>query len=68
VPALDTTAEPVEGSALSQFDFDLPAPLPGTFAIPPTVETEPHEAIRRMPEAIEQLDTFLSTGVAKPLG
>jgi hypothetical protein len=65
VPALEKSSVDVDGSALSQFDFGLEAPLPGTYADPPTVETTPHEGIRRLPEAIAQIDVFLATGVMK---
>ncbi|RLB45342.1 MAG: hypothetical protein DRJ42_30120 [Deltaproteobacteria bacterium] len=63
VPELEVREGSVDGSALVQFDFGLPAPLPGTFAEPPTVENEVHDGVRRLPEAIEQLGAFLETGV-----
>jgi hypothetical protein len=66
IAALDVVDGPVDGSALSQFDFGVPEPLPGTVAIPPTEETAPHEGVRRLPEAIEQLDVFLATGTSVP--
>ncbi len=67
IAALDVAEGPVDGSALSQFDFGVPAPLPGTVAIPPTEETAVHEGVRRLPMAIDQLDTFLATGMAMPV-
>lgn len=63
VPELDVREGAVDGSALVQFDFGLPAPLPGTFAVPPTIENEVHDGVRRLPEAIAQMDTFFETGV-----
>ncbi len=66
IAALETADGPVDGSALAQFAFEVPTPLPGTLAIPPTDETMPHEGVRRLPEAIAQLDVFLATGVASP--
>ena len=57
---LDEVAMPTTGSGLIEFDFNLPEP-PLT-DIPPTVGGDPHDWVRKLPEAYRQAATFFRTG------
>ena len=59
VPLLPVQEGAIEGSALVQFDFGLPAPLPGTVADLPTQDNPVHEGVRRDDEGRDQVDRFL---------
>lgn len=59
VPELPTFESAVDGSALVQFDYGLPAPLPGTVATPPAEDNPVHERVRREAKGREQVDLFL---------
>jgi len=61
IPGLAEVDSPHDGSALVEFDFGID-PLPGIEAIPPSVDTEAHEGVRRLEAAKEQLDRFLQPG------
>jgi hypothetical protein len=61
IPALESGEGPLP-SALVEFDFGVPEPLPGTVATPSTEETEGHEGVRRLDAAKEQLDRFATEG------
>lgn len=62
VPMLIAQQGPIEGSALTQFDFGLPAPLPGTVADLPAQDNAVHEGVRRDLEGRAQVDLFLAPG------
>jgi hypothetical protein len=64
LPLLATLEGPLEGSALAEYEFGVPRPLPGDQAIPPPSETIVHEALRRLPSAQRQIDEFLRPGGA----
>jgi hypothetical protein len=55
------TAGPVEGSALSIFDFGIDDSF-DEVASPPTIGTPAHEGVRKAKEAQEQMRTFLREG------
>ena len=55
---LDTVASPTTGPVLVEWDYGLTEPV---FNVPPD-EPDPHEWVRREPDAQEMLATFLSTG------
>lgn len=59
VPMLPAEEGTVEGSALVQFDFGLPSPLPGTVADLPAADNAVHEGVRRDDDGREQVDRFL---------
>jgi hypothetical protein len=59
VPMLPAEEAPIVGSALVQFDFGLPAPLPGTVADLPAQDNPVHEGVRRDDEGRAQVDRFL---------
>jgi hypothetical protein len=65
IPGLSEQAAPIDGSAISEFDFGID-PEPGYYANPPTSpapgQTDVHEAVRRLPAAREQLSRFLKPG------
>jgi hypothetical protein len=62
VPWLPPQEGEVDGSALVQFDFKLPEPLPGTVADLPPQDNGVHEAVRRDTESREQVNRFLMPG------
>ncbi len=62
VPMLPAEEGSVAGSALVQFDYRLPAPLPGTFADLPAADNAVHEGVRRDANGREQVDRFLRPG------
>ncbi|NMO20121.1 hypothetical protein HPC49_21755 [Pyxidicoccus fallax] len=62
VPLLPAQEGALEGSALVQFDFGLPAPLPGTVADLPAADNAVHEGVRRDNEGRDQVDRFLRPG------
>lgn len=55
---LELVIPPADASALVEFDFHHPDPLPGTDAVIPFEDNGVHEAVRRLPAAIRQLDAF----------
>jgi hypothetical protein len=59
VPALPHQEGTLDGSALVQFDFQLPEPLPGTVADLPTQDNPVHEGVRRDTSGRQQVDRFL---------
>lgn len=63
VYGLETVAAAPAGSAFIEYDFGLP-PEPAC-AVPQRACNDPHGSIRVLPEAAEQLDTFLRTGVVQ---
>ena len=62
VPQLPAQQGTIFDSALVQFDFGLPAPLPGTVADLPTQDNAVHEGVRRDDEGRAQVDRFLMPG------
>jgi hypothetical protein len=62
VPGLLAREGEVDGSALVQFDFKLPEPLPGTVADLPPQNNAVHEGVRRDAESREQVNRFLMPG------
>ncbi|WP_224248341.1 hypothetical protein [Hyalangium gracile] len=62
VPALPREPGALEGSALVQFDFQLPEPLPGTVADLPAQDNPVHEGVRRDAAGRAQVDRFLQPG------
>lgn len=58
VPDLPEVTAPFDGSALAEYDFGVQPPLPDRYATPPQDETVSHEAVRRSPHAIAQIDAF----------
>lgn len=63
IPLIDTIEGPVDGSAMVEIDYGVD-PLPDYYAlIPPAAEaTGVHEAVRRNPRVLEQIDLFLRPG------
>jgi hypothetical protein len=59
VPALPHQQGTLDGSALVQFDFQLPEPLPGTVADLPSQDNPVHEGVRRDTGGRDQVDRFL---------
>jgi hypothetical protein len=59
VPQLPAQEGAIAGSALVQFDFGLPQPLPGTVADLPAQDNAVHEGVRRDDEGRAQVDLFL---------
>jgi hypothetical protein len=60
VYGLETKKAPFSGNAIVEFDFgNPPDPVGDT---PPTGGEDPHEKVRRQPEAFEQADAFFRTG------
>jgi len=55
---LETVPAPHDGSALVEYAFGVPEPLPGTFGDLPTEETVAHEGVRRAEGSLRQLDAF----------
>ncbi|AKJ02425.1 hypothetical protein ATI61_108188 [Archangium gephyra] len=62
VPGLLLSEGEVDGSALVQFDFKLPEPLPGTVADLPPQNNAVHEGVRRDAESRDQVNRFLTPG------
>ncbi len=62
VPFLAPAGAPWRGSALVEFDFAIPAPLPGEFAEVPSGDNLVHKAVRRTTGARRQIDAFLRPG------
>lgn len=62
VPGLLAREGEVDGSALVQFDFKLPEPLPGTVADLPPQNNAVHDGVRRDAESREQVNRFLMPG------
>ncbi|MBW2458300.1 MAG: hypothetical protein JRI68_27605 [Deltaproteobacteria bacterium] len=62
---LEVISSATEGSAYVEYDFGLP-PDPEC-NITMTACDDPHDKIRKLPEAAEQLDTFLRTGTVTNL-
>ncbi len=60
---LDMVTGEHAGSVLIEYDFGLPSEP--TTNVPMNACDDPHEHIRRLTEAQQQLDLFLRTGVAK---
>lgn len=54
-----TVDGPVDGSALVEFGFGLPEPVPGTFADFPAEGNAAHEGVRRSDAGQRQIDGFL---------
>jgi len=59
VPELPHQQGTLDGSALVQFDFQLPEPLPGTVADLPSQDNPVHEGVRRDTGGRDQVDRFL---------
>ena len=57
---LETKKAPFSGNAIVEFDFGNP-PIPDGDQ-PPTQGSDPHETVRRTPEAYDQADVFFRTG------
>jgi hypothetical protein len=53
---------PIVGSALVEFDFNLPPPWPGLEATPAEDGNEVHEGVRRLAASMDQVDLFLRPG------
>jgi hypothetical protein len=62
VPGLPGREGEVDGSALVQFDFKVPEPLPGTVADLPPQNNAVHDGVRRDAESREQVNRFLMPG------
>lgn len=45
-------------SAMVEFDFHIPEPLPGVYATPPTETNEAHEGVRRTAAGQAQIEAF----------
>ncbi|MFY0569928.1 hypothetical protein ACN28E_39705 [Archangium lansingense] len=59
VPMLPHEQGALDGSALVQFDFQLPEPLPGTVADLPSQDNPVHEGVRRDAAGRDQVERFL---------
>lgn len=62
IPGLETVEAPHDGSALMEFDYGVEAPLPDQVMGPPTEQNPVHEAVRRNPAAIQQINAFFNPG------
>ncbi|MFH1532409.1 MAG: hypothetical protein ABIK09_16920 [Pseudomonadota bacterium] len=56
---LDPVEAPTDGSAIVEFDFGVPEPLPGTEATIPLNGNEGHDALRKLDASMRQIDGFL---------
>jgi hypothetical protein len=66
IPELPAMDSPIDGSALVQIDYNIPDPVPGTYAIPAEMNTIVHEAVRREAVVHQMMDRFLQpTGRAE---
>lgn len=60
---VEEAAAPYAGSAIVEYDFGLPpAPIEN---VPMDIGDDPHGTLRELPEAQDQLNTFLRTGVVE---
>jgi len=57
IPLIETAPSPIQGSAITEFDFGI-SPLPGEIAIPPAQDNPVHEAVRRLEASKAQIDQF----------
>jgi len=57
IPMIETAMSPIQGSALTEFDFGI-NPLPGDVAMPPAQDNPVHEGVRRLGASKAQLDQF----------
>ncbi|MCD6498579.1 MAG: hypothetical protein J7M25_09810 [Deltaproteobacteria bacterium] len=53
---------PLDDSSLVLFDFGVPEPRPGTYAVLPTEDSGVHGFVRRDESGIKQIDAFLRPG------
>ncbi|HIN85759.1 MAG TPA: hypothetical protein EYN06_04690 [Myxococcales bacterium] len=60
VVGLENVESPHAGSALVEFDYGIPAPLPGRVATPPEETNEVHDGVRNNPLGIEQIERFFN--------
>jgi hypothetical protein len=58
VAGLPEVEAPFEGSAMVEFDFGLPEPLPGDIATPSEGDNGVHGGVRELEPAILQVDAF----------
>ena len=57
IPLIETAPSPIQGSAITEFDFGI-SPFPGEIAIPPAQDNPVHEAVRRLNASKAQIDQF----------
>jgi hypothetical protein len=57
IPGLSELAGPLP-SAMVEFDFHVPEPYPGHFAVPAREDTESHEGVRRTTAGQAQIEAF----------
>ena len=62
IPFLDKVESPTSESAIVEFDFGVPEPLPGTEATLPVSKTKGHEGLRKLDAGMRQIDAFLKPG------
>ena len=62
IPFIDSVDAPSDGSAIVEFDFGVPEPLPGTEATLPDVSTGVHNGLRALDASMRQVDRFLRPG------
>lgn len=58
IPGIREDAGPIAGSALVEFSFGIPEPLPGTFSDFPAEGNGAHEGVRRSRAGQAQIDGF----------
>lgn len=61
IPALPEAEGPLDDAEV-EFDFGIAKPLPGTYSEIAGSNNQVHEGVRRLPEAIAQIDAFLKPG------
>ncbi|NQT92781.1 MAG: hypothetical protein HQ559_08470 [Lentisphaerae bacterium] len=59
---LDTVEAPTDESAIVEFDFGVPEPLPGTEARLPKSSNDGHNGLRKLDASMLQIDAFLRPG------
>ncbi len=62
---IEETDAPFVGSAMVEFDFGLSAPIINIPPSGPAYGTDPHDAVRVLPNAMDQANHFLRTGEVK---
>ena len=62
ISGLKEADAPLDGSALVEFSFGIPAPRPGVLAMPSEEDNEVHEAVRRTVASRTQIDAFFRPG------
>jgi hypothetical protein len=62
VAGLTSAPGPLTTTGFLEFDFDIPEPLPGTYAIPPEDNNDVHQDVRRQEAAMNLIDGLFRPG------